>query len=318
MHLAFLVPSPEPPGGGSGFNAGMVPALRALGHQVDIGQASLPPLGIPVIDGLLLPDFAEAMPALIERDAVAVVHHVSAAAGRDAVARQAVRAVEQRLLPQLRRVIATSQSVAERLEGEFGLVGVRVLTPGLPVLPRSEGSAGACALLSVGVLTPRKGHDRLLRAMARLTDLDWSLVIAGDGRRDPVHTAGLFALIDELGLQDRVTLLPDPAALEPLWRQAGLFVLDTAWEGHPAAIAEALRRGLPVVAPLLPAVEALVPAGAGVLYPAGDAATFGKCLRRAICDAALRADLAAAAWQAGQALPGWEQQALLFETILKG
>ena len=35
------------------------------------------------------------------------------------------------------------------------------------------------SLLSVGALVPRKGHDVLIAALATLTDLPWSLTIAG-------------------------------------------------------------------------------------------------------------------------------------------
>ena len=48
-----------------------------------------------------------------------------------------------------------------------------------------------------------------------------------------------------------------------------------------------------------------------------DPATWGKCLRRAIFDADLRASLAEGAWQAGRALPGWPEQAAAFLSILR-
>jgi len=321
MHLAFVTPSPNPVGGGSSFNAGLIPALRGLGATLDIRHAGLPPSGVPVIDGMVLPDLVDDLPALVARDAVVIVHHVSAKAGRDAATRDAVREIERRMLPSLRRVVATSQPVADRLSTEFGLAPL-LLPPGHPVLPRSPGGAAAssCALLAVGVFTPRKGHDRLLTALSRLTDLDWTLTIAGDDRRDPACASGLAAQIDTLGLQGRVTLLPRPddAALDHAWRTADLFALATEWEGYPSGIAEALRRGLPIVAPGLPSIVAMVPQAAGVLYPPGDAVTFGKCLRRTLCDRALRTELADAAWQAGTALPGWDQQARAFISILEG
>ncbi|MFT2588641.1 glycosyltransferase, partial [Escherichia coli] len=67
-------------------------------------------------------------------------------------------------------------------------------------------------LLAVGALVPRKGHERLIEALAGATDLDWRLTIAGEGaRRDPAHEAGLRIRIDAAGLGDRIRLeMPAP------------------------------------------------------------------------------------------------------------
>ena len=322
MNLVFLTPSPDPAGGGSGFNAGLIPALRALGHPVDVRHdaASLPQGATPVVDGLLLPDLEADLDMLLACDAVAVIHHVSARAGQDKAMREDVRTTERRMLPLFRRVVATSQPVADRLAELYGLSRVRVLQPGLLELPRSPGSGGpGCHILSVGVMTPRKGHHRLLQALARLTDLDWTLTIAGDAQRDVAHAQAVAALVDDLGLASRVTIMADPSmsALDAAWAGADLFALASSWEGFPAGIAEALRRGIPVAATTVGEVAAITPADASVLCQADDMVTFGKCLRRAIFDTTLRAALAEGAWAAGQAMPGWPQQAAAFETLLR-
>ena len=322
MHLVFLTPSADPAGGGSRFNAGLIDALRAAGHAVERRHdaEALPPGACPVVDGLLLPELEPALDALLAAGAVAVVHHVSAGAGRDASARDAVRSAEARMLPRLRRVIATSRPVAERLAADYGLAAPPVLAPGLPELPRSAGSGDSGAvILSAGVLTPRKGHDRLLHALARLLDLDWTLTIAGDANRDKVHAGTLAALIEQLRLQTRVRLLANPsdAMLAAAWDATDLFALVSSWEGYPAAIAEALRRGVPVVATTVGTVPAMVPHAAGVLCAPDDSVTLSKCLRRVIFDRDLRASLADGAWQAGLALPGWPQQARAFLSLIE-
>ena len=323
MHLVFLTPCPEPAGGGSRFNAGLLPALRALGHVVDVRHDAndLPAGAQPVVDGLLLPDLEG---RLVPHEAVAIIHHVSAKAGsskagQDQSAKEAVRAIEQRMLPGFRRIIATSAPVAERLQEVYGLEGVALLPPGQAELARATGSGGpGCAILSAGVLTQRKGHDRLLRALARLTDLDWTLTIAGDAQRDPAHARSIADLVVGLGLQRRVTVLPDVSsdALEAAWARADLFALVSSWEGYPAGAAEALRRGIPVVATAVGTMAATVPMTAGILSPPGEVDTLSKCLRRAIFDGTLRAALAEGAWQAGLAMPGWPEQALAFLSII--
>ncbi len=294
--------------------------LRTMGHAAEVtegGEAAWPFGAVPVIDGLLLPHLLPRLDRLVEAGAVALIHHALAAAGRSAPQRTEVAAAMRGMLPRLRRVVATSQPVAERLIEEFGVAVVDVIEPGANELPRSVTVGGTCRILSAGVLTPRKGHDVLLRALARLPDLDWSLTIAGATNRDPEYAARLAAMIPELGLADRVQLLADPddAALDALWRQADVFALATRWEGYASGVAEALRRGVPVV--VTQGGGALVPADAGAVCALEDEPTLSKCLRRVVFDGALRADMAEAAWRAGQLLPGWPAQAARLEQVLR-
>ncbi len=327
MHIAFALPGrADTGGGGLAYADAMASALRAAGYAADVTEDDDPawaPGAVPVIDGLLLPHLLPRLDALAEAGAVALIHHALARAGRDAGQKAAVADALRTMLPRLRRVVATSRPVADRLMREFGLGAVDVVEPGARDLPRNAPGSGTCRILSVGVLTPRKGHDVLLRALARLPDLDWTLTIAGSAGRDPGHAVQLAALIPELGLDGRVRLLTDAdgAALDALWRDAHLFALATRWEGYPAGIAEALRRGIPVVVTegdKPGGVGAMVPPSAGAVCALEDEPTLSKCLRRLVFDTALRAEMAHGAWQAGQALPGWPAQAALLEQVLEG
>ena len=325
MHTVIVVPSQASSDGGSGtaYASRLVTGLRRLGHIADLLESDAPliqPGVVPVIDGMLLPNMAVQLDDLVARDAVALIHHVSARAGRDMAARERIKTTERLVLSRLRRVVVTSELVAERLREDFGVASPHVVVPGAPDVPRNSGSGdAACRILSVGVFTPRKGHDRLLHALAPLRDLEWTLTIAGSARRDPVHAAGLAALIADLDLDNRVTLLPDPeqASLNALWNHADLFALATRWEGYATAVAEALRRGIPVVVTSGGDAGALVPLDAGAVCALDDAPTFSKCLRRAVFDRRLRTSMAEAAWHAGQALPSWGEQTRLFDTILR-
>lgn len=310
MHAAFVLPPGTSAGGA--YVRSLSAAMRTAGHRAEVIEvadpvaavAGLPQDIVPIIDGLALPAFVASIPS----DAVALVHHPGAAdAGK-----------EREALARFGRVVASSRSAAKRLAEEFGVMPERVavVEPGVGDLPRSEPAAEGCRILSVGAITARKGHDALLRALARLHDLEWTLTIAGDARRDPAFPSGLLAQAEAAGILSRVTLLPDPddAALEREWRAAHLFALATRWEGYPAAVAQALRRGLPVAATTEAA--GLVPQGsgvsAGVLAPVDDDANLSKGLRRMVFDTTLRAAMADAAWKAGQRLPGWADQARRF------
>ncbi len=325
MQITFVLPRPADTGGGNGlaYAHGMAAALRTLGHVVDIQEGEEPDFqagATPVVDGLLLPQLMPRLQELVASDAVALIHHVSARASQDVATRASVQGIERAMLPALRGIVTTSHPVAEQLQQQFGLSDITVVPPGANDLPRSSFAKDSVPILSVGVLTRRKGHDTLLRALAALSDLEWSLTIAGSAMRDPVHASQLRALIPELGLTSRARVVadPDPATLEQLWQGAGLFALATRWEGYPAGIMEALRRGLPVVVTAGGAAGEVVPADAGAVCLLDDVATLSKCLRRVLFDHALRADMAEGAWRAGQAQPDWPAQARLLAAALKG
>ena len=273
---------------------------------------------VPVIDGLALPAFRERAAALAARRTVGLIHHPTALeAGYTEAARTALCAAERTLMKLLARVIVTSPATAQRLTTDLDVEPQRiaVVPPGTADAPRSPGSGGpTCAILSVGALVPRKGHDVLLRALAKLFDLDWHLTIVGSAGRDPVHAGALRALAEQLGIARRVTFAgeADTATLDAHWQGADIFALATHWEGYGMAIAEALKRGIPVAITAGGAAGALVTPLSGVVCAPGDEVMLSKSLRRLIFDRGLRRATADAAWAEGRKLPDWRTQAGLF------
>lgn len=339
MRIALLVPGPfDAVSGGYNYDRRLVYGLRALGHAAEVVELAgrhplpdeaalaaaraaidaLPPDAVPVVDGLGLPAFTPLADALVQRGAVALIHHPTALeTGFSADDRDALRATERALFGRVARIVATSGLTARRLVDEFGADPERVgvVEPGTDPAARAAGSGGpGVALLSVGALVPRKGHDVLLRALGGLVDLDWRLTIAGAEDRDPVHAHGLEALAEQLGVAKRVLFAGtvDAAALAALYDSADVFALATHWEGYGMAVAEALARGLPVAVAAGGAVAELVPTEAAVVSPPGDSVSLGKGLRRLIFDEDLRRGMADAAWRAGQRLPRWEDRAATF------
>ncbi|SDB11417.1 glycosyltransferase family 4 protein [Belnapia rosea] len=334
--IALLVPGPfGTVSGGYNYDRRLVEGLRSLGQEVLVveldGRHPLPDqaaegaarralAGLPagariVIDGLGLPAFAPLADALVARRAVALIHHPTALEGETAQ-REALRAVEASLFPRLARLVATSRLTAARLARDFGVAPGRigVVEPGTDPAPRARGSGGpGVALLSVGTLIPRKGHDVLLRALAGIPDVDWRLTIVG-AARDAVHAAGLQALAEELGLAQRVDFAGEVEgpALAALYDGADAFALASHWEGYGMAAAEALAHGLPVSVTAGGALGELVPLEAGSVSPPGDVVSLGKALRRVLFDTELRARMAEAAWVAGQRLPRWDDRAAAF------
>jgi len=102
------------------------------------------------------------------------------------------------------------------------------------------------AIAAVGSLTPVKGHDGLLRALARSSApaCRLSLVIIGDGplRNELCRTA------EALGIADRVILAGPREDVPAVLGAMDAYVCGSTSEGMSNALLEAMAAGLPVVA----------------------------------------------------------------------
>jgi glycosyltransferase involved in cell wall biosynthesis len=342
---AFAVPGDlATPTGGYAYDRRMIEELRALGWHMevlDIGE-SFPrptaavraaaeqrlaelPIGRPiVIDGLAFGVLAEEAQALAPRyRLVALVHHpLALETGLSCGESAALRASECAALACARHVITTSPSTAQLLLANYAVAPQRlsVVRPGtdrVAVRPRASGPV--VDLLAVGSVVPRKGYDVLMAALAKIPELAWRLVIAGDRERSPETARRLDAEIVRSGLAGRVTFAGAvaPQRLLQLYAGADLFVLPSRFEGYGMAYAEAIAHGVPVVGTHAGAVPDTVPAGAGVLVPPDDVDALAAILRRLIESPSERERLAAGARAAATTFPSWRQSASLFARVLE-
>lgn len=326
--------------GGYVYDRRVIAELRAAGWDVvhvalpggfplpdaavlaEAGQtmASIPYGALVLVDGLAF----GAMPAIAEREAgrlrmVALVHHpLALETGLDAATAAQLRDSEMRALATARGVIATSRTTAGTLAAGFGIAESRlcVAPPGTDPAPRSSGSKPPL-ISSVGTLTPRKGHDVLIRALGRIADLDWNCRIIGSAERDAAHAAELADMIGNLELGSRVTLVGEAGEPRAELARADIFALASHYEGYGMVFAEALQQGVPVIGCRAGAVPEVVPDGAGVLVAPGDEAALADALRRLLADPARRRAMADAAYAAGRELPGWRATAALISDGLE-
>ncbi len=285
--------------------------------------AALPNGATVLVDGLAFGAMPEIARDLSRRlDLVALVHHVLAdETGLLAQTAISLEHSERAALAEARAVICTSRNTARRLADGFDIDRRRIAVapPGTDRRPPARGSeSGAPVIASLGALVPRKGHDVLLKALARLMHIPWTARIAGTPNRDPDWAATLRTLAHHLGLDERVTFLGAVADPDVELASADIFALASWHEGYGMAFAEALAHGLPVVGCDVGGVPEAVPEGAGSLVPAGDANAFAAALAPLLADPEFRRGRADVARIASRALPGWRETASIIARCLVG
>ncbi|GAA0388587.1 glycosyl transferase family 1 [Acrocarpospora corrugata] len=192
------------------------------------------------------------------------------------------RPLVRALLRRVDSVLVHSEQQAELARGLTDRpVRVAVMAPHLPVGVAAKAVAGEPfrRLLFFGIVRPYKGLDLLLRALARTPDV--ALTVAGEfwGGQDATR-----ALIDELGLAERVELRPGyvaEAEVPELFGRADALVLpyrsatasQNVWLGH--------EHGVPVIATRVGALPDNVTDDVdGLLVEPGSVDALAEALRR--------------------------------------
>ncbi|WP_062212100.1 glycosyltransferase family 4 protein [Aureimonas sp. AU12] len=328
--------------GGYAYDRRMIEALRRAGRTVElvslpgsypvpsaadldatcVAFRALPDGALVLVDGLAfgaMPEIAAA-----ERDRlrlVALVHHpLALETGLSAADAERLRVSESEALAQARLVVTTSPATARALRAGFGVPAERLVAvlPGVDRARPSDPPSGPQVILCVATITPRKGHDVLVEALALLADRTWTCRLVGDPTRAPETATRLRRQIASVGLEARIALagiVPDIAAE---YAGASIFALASRFEGYGMVFAEALAQGLPIVACAAGAVPDVVPRNAGLLVPPDDPVAFAAALGRLLDDPPLRRRYAEGARIAGEALPGWDETAAALARAMDG
>ena len=154
-----------------------------------------------------------------------------------------------------------------------------------------ETDESSVVLVVLAGLIHRKGHDVLLDAVAKLSDLDLVVWIAGDGPERPK----LEAQCERLGLARRVRFLGLRKDPTDLLAGADLFALPSRKEGLGVAALQAMAAEKPVVASRVGGLaDAVVDETTGLLVEPEDAEGLARAIRRLAGDPELRRKFGAA------------------------
>lgn len=151
-------------------------------------------------------------------------------------------------------VIAVSKVIGDQIARKYGRRPVVIPNgvdfgsgAGCDAVLHRFGLANAKFILAVGRLVPEKGFDILLQGFIKSQLAGWRLVIAGAADHEGRYSATL---------KKSATVYPnviltgylDEPSLRVLYRNCGLFVLPSFYEGMPIALLEAMAEGASCVA----------------------------------------------------------------------
>jgi len=287
-------------------------ADRAARTRLRREVASMPDGAVVLVDGLVASAAPEVLAPAAGRLRLCVLLHLPLGATTDD---DAVRTAERTVLVAAAAVLATSGWTRWWLLEHYRIRAdrVHVAEPGVDPAPLVPGTGDGDRLLCVAALTPGKGHDTLLGALAEVGDLPWQCLCVGSLRRDPDLVDRLVRQARDHGVADRVHLVGPRTGdgLAASYADADLLVLASRFESYGMVVTEALARGLPVLVTAvggLPATVGRLPDGTrpGLLVPPDDPVALARALRRWLVDPALRGSLREAARVRRTTLAGWD------------
>lgn len=289
-----------------------------------------------LLDGLLAPCVRDPMALAARLALVLLVHMVprprndgGTAGGARSGTSGATRGLPNEVLAAAAAVVATSPWARSRLVAAFDVHErrVHVVEPGVDGAPSAPGTARGGRLLCVAVVTPTKGLDILLEALSGVAGLDWDCTCAGALDMEPAFAADMLRKVRNGVLAGRVHF-PGPrngAALDALYATADVLVLASREESYGMAIAEALVRSIPVIAPRVGGVPGTLGRTAsgtvpGIVVAPEDPEALAGAVRAWLGDGALRRRLRAAALERRTELlaRSWEAAAGRLAGVLSG
>jgi glycosyltransferase involved in cell wall biosynthesis len=200
---------------------------------------------------------------------------------------------------------------------------VHVAEPGADAADLARGTPTGGGLLSVAAVTPGKGHDVLVDALALVAGLRWRCRCVGSLERDPAYAQRLRRRVADLGLHRRVHFTGPQTGtdLARSYGAADVLVLASRAETYGMVVTEALARGLPVIAAEVGGVPEALGRGAdgfrpGLLVPPEDPVALRDALRAWLEDGDLRRRLRRAARERRESLSRWSTTTAVVADVL--
>jgi len=179
---------------------------------------------------------------------------------------------------------------------------------------------GPFRIVFLGNVVPHKELHTLIGALEKLTQVDWTLTVAGSLHMDKAYVRAVRHRICESGLAGRVVFLgsaPDAVLIDVL-KKGHLLVVPSSYEGFGIAYMEGMGFGLPAIASTAGAAwETITPGKDGFLVPPGDSLALGTRLYELSRDRELLLAMSLNARRRYLSHPTWQNTAELIRSFLQ-
>jgi glycosyltransferase involved in cell wall biosynthesis len=135
-------------------------------------------------------------------------------------------------------------------------------------------------LLSIAEFTPRKRHQDLLNALAKVANPQVHLALAGEGPIKPK----MEELAQQLGIAKQVHFLGYRHDIPTLIQAANAVLLVSQQEGLPRSIMEAMCLNTPVIGSNIRGTKDLLADGCGLLIDLGDINALAQAISQVVED----------------------------------
>lgn len=149
---------------------------------------------------------------------------------------------------QLDKIICQSKDMAKDLQNKFKNISNKMVIINNPIsdkftLKEESQKHQTTQFITVGTLTERKGHIRILDVLSNYPN-SFKYTIIGDG----VDKKKIFDYARALGLSDKIRHIPFTSDVAKYLKESDVFLQGSYVEGFPNALLESCAVGTPVIA----------------------------------------------------------------------
>ena len=147
-------------------------------------------------------------------------------------------------------IVCQSNDIKKDLKLELGIKESKLITINNPItqikqLPsENSGYPEIIKFITIGRLSEEKGHERILKGLAKVKNYSYSYTIIGNG---PLELK-IKDLAIELGILDNIKFIPYTSEVLENLSKSDFFIQGSYVEGFPNAVLECCSVGTPVLA----------------------------------------------------------------------